>query len=67
MLIRHSLKPTNYCLPINYFKNGKVYKTYWFYDDEVTLWKAYKQLKYVKCCYSPLYPIIYESVEEIDL
>ncbi len=67
MLIKHSLKPTNFCLPVAFCKNGCCKKMYWYYDDEVTLWKAYRQLKHAKCCYKPLYPIVYENVEEIDL
>lgn len=62
MLIKHLSKPTNYCLPILYIKNGKYYKVFWYYNDEITLWKAYKQLKYLDICYKPLYPIVYESV-----
>lgn len=64
MLIKHLSSPTNYCLPVTYSKNGNCFKVNWFYPDEITLWKAYKQLKYVKCCFKPLYPIVYEKDEE---
>lgn len=64
MLIKHSLSPTDFCLPVTYFKNGKYFKVNWYYSDSVTLWKAYRQLKHVKCCYKPLYPIVYEKDEE---
>lgn len=67
MLIKHSLKPTNYCLPISYSKNGNFYKINWFYDDEITLFKAYYQLKHLNICYKPLYPIIYDDIEEMNL
>lgn len=66
MLIKHLSSPTNYCLPVTYSRNGNYYKTNWFYESEEVLWKAYRQLKFVNCCYKPLYPIIYENVEEIN-
>lgn len=64
MLIKHLSKPTNYCLPVIYCKNGYCYKTNWFYENEEQLFKAYYQLKRVNCCYKPLYPIVYEEIEE---
>ena len=64
MLIKRSLNPTNYCLPVVFCKNGFCKKILWFYDDEITLWKAYNQLKKVDCHCKPLHPIIYEDLEE---
>lgn len=64
MLIKHSLSPTNFCLPVMYSRGNNVYKVNWFYSDEVTLWKAYRQLKYCNCYFKPLYPIVYEKDEE---
>lgn len=63
MLIKHLSSPTNFCLPVVYCKDGKCFKIYWYYFDEITLWKAYRQLKYANCCYKPLYPIIYDDLE----
>ena len=67
MLIKHSLEPTNFCLPVTFCKKGCCCKQNWFYPDETTLWRAYYQLKKLNCFYKPLYPIIYEDVEEINL
>lgn len=65
MLIKRSLKPTNFCLPVTLCKNGFCKKMNWFYDDETTLWKAYYQLKRLNLCYKPLYPIVYDDVLDV--
>ena len=64
MLIKHLSSPTNFCLPVTYSKDGCYFKVNWFYPDEVTLFKAYRQLKYAKCCFKPLYPIVYENEKD---
>lgn len=65
MLIKHSSNPTNFCLPIVFCRNGYCRKLLWYYDSEILLWKAYRQLKMINGDYKPLYPIIYDSLEEI--
>lgn len=61
MLIKPVNHITNYVLPVNILtKNGYIKKLR-YYEDEKTLYKAYRQLLYMKSnVIKPLYPVIYE-------
>lgn len=65
MLIKRCSSPTNFVLPVTYCKNGNCYKINWYYESETVLFKAYNQLKRINGLYKPLYPIVYESEEDI--
>jgi len=57
MLLRRSTKPTNYVLPVK-LPNGSIIN--WYYENEIMLNKAYKQLKNININIKPLSPIVYE-------
>lgn len=57
MLLKRSTKPTNYVLPV-VLPNGN--KINWYYENEIMLNKAYRQLKNININIKPLSPIIYE-------
>jgi len=57
MLLKRSTKPTNYVLPV-ILPNGN--KINWYYENEIMLNKAYKQLKNININIKPLSPIVYE-------
>lgn len=61
MLIKQSNSITDYVLPVDILtKKGSIRK-FRYYDDEKTLFKAYRQLLYIKSkTIKPLYPIIYK-------
>lgn len=54
MLVKRSTNKTNYILPVSV--NG--FKTYWYYDTEYLLFKAYNQLKVIGGKFKPSYPIL---------
>ena len=55
-LIKRSESITNFVLPVKI--NG--YLTNWYYEDEKTLFKAYRQLRGIKNeNIKALYPVIY--------
>lgn len=55
MLVKRSNTKTNYILPISI--NGL--KTFWYYDTEYLLFKAYYQQKHINGKFKPSYPITY--------
>lgn len=57
MLIQRSQKETNFVLPV-FFSSG--YRTYWFYDNENLLFKAYNQLKKINGKIKAGYPLVIE-------
>lgn len=57
MLIRRSDSITNYVLPV-VFTSG--YRTYWYYDNEALLFKAYNQLKKINGKIKAFYPLIFD-------
>ena len=60
-LLKRSTKQTNFVLGVE-FING--YKTFWYYEYEKTLFKAYRQLKGSNVGIKPSYPIVYENKKE---
>ena len=64
-LVKKSDKVTNYYLPV--VLNN--WKTNWYYDDEQTLMKAFRQLKYIygkeeNPKIKPLAPVVCEDIEK---
>ncbi len=57
MLIKRSDTITNYVLPVM-FSSG--YRTYWYYDNEYFLFKAYNQLRKINGKIKPGYPLVME-------
>lgn len=56
MLIKRSKEKTQYILPVMFKKNN--YRTYFYYDTEYLLFKAYYQLLSIKGNIIVFYPII---------
>ncbi len=56
-LVRRSNKKTNYILPVIIKKSN--FHTYWYYDNEFYLFRAYNQLKNINIGIVPSYPIVY--------
>jgi len=59
MLLKRSTKPTNFVLPVILPSGIKVN---WYYENELLLNKAYRQLKNINININikPLSPIVYE-------
>lgn len=57
MLIKCSEKKTNYYIPVTIY--GKTIFRY--YDNEKILFKAYRQLKYIKSYFIVGYPVILDD------
>lgn len=57
MLVKRSNKKTNYILPVTIKKSN--FHTYWYYDNEYSLFRAYEQLKAINIGIIPHYPILY--------
>lgn len=57
MLLKRSTKPTNFVLPVILSSGIKVN---WYYENELLLNKAYRQLKNININIKPLSPIVYE-------
>lgn len=61
-LIKTSDKVTDYVLPVKIkTDNGNLIYKNRYYSDEITLFKAYSQLKAIKGRVIPLYPVILEN------
>ncbi len=56
-LIKRSNKKTNFALPVTIRKNN--FKTLWYYDNEYSLFSAYRQLLKINIGIIPSYPVIY--------
>lgn len=62
MLIKTSDNITSYVLPVIIkLDNNKRIKRLRYYDNESTLFKAYRQLKAINCRMIPLYPVVYDT------
>jgi len=59
MLVVRSKYPTNYILPVVITNKKGCFKTFFYYDTEYLLFKAYYQLKKINCNIRPSYPIVY--------
>lgn len=59
-LIKQSLSKTDFVLPVKVLtKNGYIKKLR-YYDTEIELFKAYRQLKFINSeRLLPLYPVVY--------
>lgn len=61
-LIKQADKMTDYVLPVKIkTDNGTILHKNRYYNDEKTLFKAYRQLKAIKGRVIPLYPVIFEN------
>ena len=58
MLVKRSMSKTNFVLPVCIGS----YRTYWYYDSEFLLFKAYRQLLKIGGKFKPSYPLIFDEV-----
>lgn len=58
MLIKKCKKITNYYLPVVILTKNGLIRSNWFYEDENTLYKAYRQLKFLNLNIKPLFPVV---------
>lgn len=66
MLIKTSNNITDYVLPVNILTKKGYVRQLRYYDDEKTLWKAYRQLVSIKSnIIKPLYPVVYNYENKI--
>lgn len=59
-LVKRADHETNYVLPVVIKLGDKYIKRNRYYENEYTLFKAYRQLKRINGIMKPLYPVIYE-------
>lgn len=61
MLIKQADSITDYVLPVNILTKKGYIRKLRYYDDEKTLYKAYRQLLSIKSkVIKPLYPVVYK-------
>ena len=58
MLVSRSKYETNFVLPVMI----GTYKTFWYYDSERDLFRAYQQLLKINGKIKPSYPLVFEEV-----
>lgn len=62
MLIKPVNYITNYVLPVDIFTKKGYIRKLRYYDNERVLFKAYRQLLFLKSSYiKPLYPVVYDD------
>lgn len=58
-LIKTSISETNFYLPVNVLTSNGYVKKIRYYENEATLFKAYRQLKFINSNKMiPLYPVV---------
>lgn len=66
MLIKTSNNITDYVLPVKILTKKGYVRRLRYYDDEKTLWKAYRQLVSIKSdIIKPLYPVVYNCENKL--
>ena len=59
-LVQQSMNKTDFVLPVKVLTNKGYIKKLRYYDNESLLFKAYRQLKFIKSeRLIPLYPVVY--------
>lgn len=66
ILIKRCKHRTCFYIPVTFKKNN--YSTFWYYDDENTLFRAFYQLKYLKFDFLKVgYPIVEQQLSFDDV